>query len=161
MHTLLVKCLLLFSLLALVAGCSTKSEVSGKVYYRGQPLTVGTVRFFPEGKGGDYSSPIGPDGSYKVSKLPPGPAKIAVLASTVNPTATMSPMAGKEWAAKGMKEAAKMMQQGKVEGEAPPPSLFETEKNNVSVPEKYTDPEKSGLTINVAGGKQTFDIRLE
>jgi hypothetical protein len=36
-----------------------------------------------------------------------------------------------------------------------------TAKDKISVPDKYADPEKSGLKIDVTGGKQTHDIQLE
>ena len=51
-------CALLLSSLLVAAGCSRTGNVSGKVTYKGQTLKAGTVQFFPEGKGGDYSSPI-------------------------------------------------------------------------------------------------------
>jgi hypothetical protein len=31
----------------------------------------------------------------------------------------------------------------------------------VKIPEKYKDPKISGLTLEVTGGRQTYDIKLE
>jgi hypothetical protein len=35
------------------------------------------------------------------------------------------------------------------------------DKSGVNLPEKYGDPEKSGLTYTVASGSQTYDIKME
>lgn len=151
--------LLFLSTLLLAAGCSKSGTVSGKVYYKGQPLTVGIVQFFPEGKGGDFSSPIEKDGSYRISKLAPGPVKASVISNTTNPIMNMPPMAGGPFAEKGMKGAAEMMKKSKPEGEASP-TAFDA-KGGVSTPAKYGSPETSGIKFDVTGGEQTFDIKLE
>lgn len=151
--------LLLASLLALSAGCSSKGKVSGKVYYKNEPLKVGMVQFFPEKEGGNFSSPIGTDGSYTISKLPPGPAKISITSSSANPMEKGIAPGGGPMAMKGMKGAAEMMRKGKEQaGDAAPPS---DSKGGKAVPAKYGDPETSNLSINVTGGSQTFDIKLD
>jgi hypothetical protein len=147
------------SSLLVAAGCSRTGTVSGKVTYKGQPLTAGIVQFFPEGKGGDYSSPIKEDGSYSISKLPPGPAKIAVVSNTTNPAANMPMMGGRGPAEKGMKEAAEMMKKSKGD-DAAGASPFEV-KQGVAIPPKYNSPEESGLSLNVTGGSQPHDIKLD
>ena len=45
-------------------------------------MTGGTVYFFPANNSGNYASVIGKDGSYTISKLPPGPTKISVIAGS-------------------------------------------------------------------------------
>jgi hypothetical protein len=151
-------CALVLSSFLVAAGCSRTGKVSGKVTYKGQTLKAGTVQFFPEGKGGDYSSPIKEDGSYSISKIPPGPAKIAVVSSTTNPLAGMPPMA-RGPGAKGMKQAEEQMKKSK-EGGGTGASPFEA-KQGVSVPAMYGDPEKSGLKVDVTSGSQPFDIKIE
>jgi hypothetical protein len=145
--------LVLSALLVLVAGCGRKgSTVSGKVYYKGQPLTAGMVQFFPEGKGGDFSSSIKQDGSYSISKVPPGSVKITVTSNTTNPMPKLPPMA-----AKGMKKGGEMMKKSGGEGAVNP---FET-KQGVAVPPKYGNPDESGLKLDVTGGNQPYDIKID
>ena len=157
--------LLLVSLLLLASGCGgRKGSVSGKVYYKNEPLKLGMVQFFPEKEGGSFSAQIGPDGSYSISKLPKGPAKISVSASAGNPMAKGGPQAmggvGGPMASRGMKGAAEMMRKGKEQAGdvAPPTSVTQSHK---SIPEKYGDPETSNLSVDVTGGSQTFDIKLD
>jgi hypothetical protein len=146
--------LVLSSLFVVVAGCSRTGQVSGKVYYQNKPLPGGTVQFFPEGKGGDFSSPIKEDGSYSVSKLPPGPAKISVFSTSSNP---MAMVGGRGPAAQGMKQAEEMRKKARGDaGSNPAPS-----NQGVAVPPKYSDPEKSNLKLDVTGGSQSFDIKLD
>lgn len=151
--------LLLLSALLLAVGCSKSGSVSGKVYYKGQPLTVGMVQFFPDNRGGDFSSPIDKDGSYRISKLPPGPVKVSVISNTTNPIVNMPPMAGGPFAKKGMEGAEEMMKKSKKEGDSATPS-FDV-KGGVTTPAKYGSPETSDITFNVTGGEQKFDIKLE
>ena len=151
--------LLLASLIALVGGCGSKGKVSGKVYYKNEPLKMGMVQFFPEKEGGSFSSPIAEDGSYTIGKLPPGPAKISVTSSSANPMAQMPREMGGPMAQKGMKGAAEMMRKGREEaGDVAPLAASQGGKG---VPAKYGDPETSNLSINVTGGTQPFDIKLD
>lgn len=151
--------LLLSSLLVLAAGCGSKGgTVSGKVYYKDQPLPAGFVQFFPEGKGGDFSSPIKEDGSYSISKVPPGPVKITVIVNTGNPLANMPPMArGK--GAQGMKTASEMMKKGKEGGEGGG-NPFDIKKG-IKIPPNYGSPDTSNLKLDVTGGIQPHDIKLD
>lgn len=164
MRRFILMCPLLFSLLA--AGCGQGGTVSGKIYYKGEPVSGGTIYFYPKGQGGNYASVIGKDGSYSIAKLPPGPAKISVIVGSRRmPTEVLTRMRGGQAAAKGIKAMEKI---GRAASEEPgndagakEPGNTAEAKGNKSVPEKYADPEKSGLTIDVTGGKQTHDIKLE
>lgn len=155
--------LLIASLLLIAGGCGAgKGNVSGKVYYKDKPLTVGMVQFFPEKQGGDFSSPIAADGSYTITKLPTGPAKITVISNTTNPISSMGPMM-RGAAGKGMKGAEEQMKKSKTEGgkEDSGPSAFAATKGGPTIPGKYNSPDESGLSVNVTGGSQTFDIKLD
>jgi hypothetical protein len=153
-------CLLLVSALALTVGCGgPKGKVSGKVYYKGKALTAGTVQFFPEGKGGNFSSAIGQDGSYSIDKLPAGKARIAVISNTTNPMQTMNPMAGRGAAQKGMKTAAEEAKKGGAGGDVSDKG-FDT-KGGFKLPDQFGDPEKSGLHCDVTGSTQEFDIKID
>jgi hypothetical protein len=161
MRTFFVKCLLFLPLFVLAGGCGKGSvgTLSGKVSYKGQPLTGGTVFFFPEkSKTGNFAAPIKEDGSYKITNLPLGLAKVSIETGGAGGPPpevlkSMGPM-GSRMAAKAMEEKKKMMKDtGRPDVGASAAS--------VSLPEKYADPEKSGISVNVTGGKQTFDISLE
>lgn len=69
--------LLLAIALLTVVGCSGTGEVSGLVKFRGQPLPGGTISFYDEG-GRVSSAEIKPDGSYNVTGVPTGLAKVTV-----------------------------------------------------------------------------------
>jgi len=68
---------LAFVVVLLAVGCGSRTgDVSGKVLYKGKPLSGGSVTFF-HSKGAS-SSRIDNDGSYTVFKVPVGEAKITV-----------------------------------------------------------------------------------
>ena len=69
------------SLLALTAGCGKPStgEVSGKVTFRGEPVSSGTIAFI--GADGRVTSAMIEGGSYQLAKVPLGPARITVFAA--------------------------------------------------------------------------------
>src|SRR5262245_37346299 len=54
------------------------ATVSGKVTYKGQPVTSGTISFTQEMKRGDRAK-IQPDGTYKATNVPIGEVKVAIL----------------------------------------------------------------------------------
>ena len=112
-------------------GCGSYGSVSGKISYKGEPLTGGTVLFFP-GSAGAVSSVIGPDGGYKVDNVPAGPVTIAVETKSAQP---FSPPDKAPTADAAPKTAA--------------------------LPDAYSDPKGSGLTYTVKAGPQTHDIDLK
>jgi hypothetical protein len=162
MRRFVLICLPLFSLSVLAAGCGSEGTVSGKVYYKGQPVTGGTVHFIPQGKSGNYTSVIGTDGSYSISRLPVGNAKISVTGMTGErkgvPATMFKGLAGKKIAKafKKMESAEKSESSGgaKLGGGKPGNAT-------IPVPEKYGDPDESGLEVKVTGGNQPFDIKIE
>jgi hypothetical protein len=120
----LLGCLCLGASLAL-AGCAGGSgDVSGVVKYKGEPLPGGTILFYGQPKG-VWSAEIKRDGTYVVSGVPAGVAKIAVI----GPVAVSL-------------------------GGGPPPPKMPT------IPGKYADQDKSGLTYNVHSGAQTYPVDL-
>jgi len=133
-----------------LAGCSGGSakggKVSGKVLLGGQPV-AGTVYFTGGGEGKDkkeYTSPIGADGQYQISNIPKGDYKISVKGM---PGANVP----------GANEAKGP------EGKDLPalPGADKTKPPGVPPPEKYANPETSGLTISVTGATQPYDITLQ
>ncbi|HEY7328328.1 MAG TPA: hypothetical protein VH592_11840 [Gemmataceae bacterium] len=161
----LVKCLLLLPLIVFAVGCGgSEGSVSGKITYKGKAVTGGEIRFHPESKSGNFATEIKSDGSYSVSKVPPGPAKITITTfGTAPPTGNMGGRGmggrgrGDNKAMEGMKKKAEMIKSKKeMEGKAD-----EAPTERVAVPEKYSDPEKTDLKVDVKGGRQTHDINLD
>ena len=164
MRRFVLLCLLLFPLSVLAAGCSSEGTVSGTVYYKGKPLKEGMILFFPESKGGDFRSMIGPDGTYSMSKLPIGHAKISVItgSSTAGPPASVMRQ-GKGGGGKIAEEALtkRMSAEAKKALEESKKRPADPSGYSGTVPQKYTNPDESGLTIEVTGGKQTHDVKIE
>jgi hypothetical protein len=153
------KRLLPLPLLVLAVSCGAgQGTVSGKVYYQGKMLTSGAVRFVYEGQGGSYTSDISSDGTYKILKAPRGLAKIGVATAVSGMEIPKGGPAGRGGPSKQgiekMKEKMKENQKGRApEGKGP--------AEDVIVPKKYSDPETSGLQVEVTGSKQNFDIKIE
>jgi hypothetical protein len=128
-------------LLAL-AGCGgDKGTLSGKVTYQGKPVVLGYVSVIASDNV-QYAGPINSDGSYSIPNVPGGPVKIAV--SSPNPGAKPgSPAAAGE----GRKVKGGT---GDLPGEeAGPPGAAPA--GWVALPEKYADPQTSGLANSVRG----------
>jgi hypothetical protein len=137
-----VSCLVALLLLGAASGCGKKTvTVSGKVTYQGQALPVGTVRFLTSDQrvvGAD----IGEDGTYSVSGVSPGEAKISV---SVPSQATLMPQQ------KGPG--------GKATEDQSAPSG--PARRVVPIPQHYGNPETSDLKYTVTtDSKQTHDIPL-
>jgi hypothetical protein len=133
-------------LLFLLAGCSSKGTVTGKITYQGKPLPVGTVVFVPEQGGQAITSDIR-DGEYKIVKISPGPVKIAI--DTPAPSGQSN-----QFIQQMMQKQAsfgKSSEESNKPDQAPKP---------VPVPKKYHDPDTSGLRYTVKGGSQVYDIDL-
>ena len=124
------------SALALLAGCGGEptGHVQGKVTIDGEPVrTLGSVAL-QTADGRVVNSNLN-DGVYSLPQAPLGPARLSVVVRPL-PVIFGNPAAGKTGS------------------EAPPPAKF------VPIPERYTDPARSGLTYTVKPGEQTFDISL-
>jgi hypothetical protein len=142
---------LLLSLAALAAsGCGKKnSTVTGKVTYKGVPLKGGIVSFLPpRGEGAAIAADIGQDGTYTAENVPTGEMRVTVDTAYLKPPADFrgGPPNYKppEGAGGGYK----------------PPDLSNTGERYTKIPDKYSDPDASGLTLTVKGGAQTFPIDL-
>lgn len=147
MTSLLFRCVSTSTLLAtlvLLAGCGGDSAgpkvgtMTGKVTYKGVPLTTGTVQVHgADGRGG--SGPITPDGTYTVGDAPLGDVTITVKV-------VASAMAG-------MKPVARPP--------GTPAMPGESDKPPVIIPANYGDKAKSGLTFTIKSGTQTNNIDLK
>lgn len=106
--------------------------MSGRVAHNGKALVGGSVTLVGEG-GTRVTGRINPDGTYKIDEVPVGLVKIAVKASS----SPGLPPVLVPWA----------------------PEESDPEASD-GVPAGYADADKSGLTLTVAAGQQTFDINL-
>ncbi|MBI1246801.1 hypothetical protein GC197_03025 [bacterium] len=120
-------------LLPLLIGCAdSKAELKGTVTYKGAPLNSGSILFQCE-SGPVENADIQGDGTYVISGLPKGPAKVSV-------TVSKPPQPGPD---------------GVITNE---PGTYEP--NPVLIPNKYSNVESSGLTVDIKESQQTFDIAL-
>lgn len=145
-------CLLLLGLLA--SGCGgSHGEITGKVYYKGQPVTSpGAVVTFIDTNGGVFSSSVASDGGYVIADVPVGQVKVAVL--VLPPRKTDRIQQTEQEAIRSGKLNIPPEERQKMVSISPPRGLA------IPLPPTYADPEKSGLMHVVTGGKQTFDIQL-
>jgi len=137
--------LLLLSAALAAAGCGpARGTVSGKVKYKGRPLTVGlNTVYFHSQDGKVASCTVEADGNYTLRNFPAGPARIPVLALPAPPQLFMAP--GEGGRPKPVEQSSPA---------SPQPGRA------ADIPGRYKDPDQSRLTYDVRKGSQTFDIEL-
>lgn len=134
-----MKHLILAACLCVLAGCgggASGTTVTGKATFTdGTPLPRGAVTF--TGKTGTYSSAIGPEGAYTMENVPDGSYQVVVTGVT-----------------EGDVQAADQ------HTAQPPGESAEITVPEVKslIPEKYSDPDQSGLTVTVPGD---YTIQVE
>jgi hypothetical protein len=143
--TRVIRCWPVIALL-LFTGCGGTGDLSGKVTYNGKPVVYGTVVVMGS-DGITKSGTIQPDGSYTVSGIRTGTAKIAV--SSPQPPGSVPP-----------KKGGRDREDDDKPPVNDPPAPPEVIKNWVPIPNKYGDPAKSEITVEVKSG-QKFDIELK
>jgi hypothetical protein len=126
--------------LTAVPGCSApRSAATGTVSFKGKPLAMGTV-FMVGADGIAVPAVINPDGTYRIEGVANGLAKISVS----SPKPATPEMIAR--ARKGRPPAN------------PPPA--QDVANWFEIPEKFADPQTSGLTVELKGGENLHDIVL-
>jgi hypothetical protein len=127
-----------------VSGCgSSKGTVSGKVVCGGKAVVWGSVTLIASDNM-TYAAQITPEGTYSVPNVPGGPVKICVTSPNPDTVARGGP--APRGTASDRADAAPVAK--------PPDGSW------VELPEKYSDPEKSGLTGTV-NGNTTIDLNLD
>jgi len=146
--------LLLATLCFASAGCGGASKgkavVKGQVTIGGKPLYTGSVVFHTsDGRTGGAA--IDQHGNYNMGDAPIGDVKVTVTASKT---------LGKPGARPSTKNPTGEMKDPNKpsEGSNEPPV---DPSKIVPIPDKYGDPEKSGLTYKVEKGEQTHNIDLK
>jgi hypothetical protein len=134
---------LLSSTLALAAGCGgggedAKNEVSGKVTVGSQPVAGIVIFYYPDGV--ELSAPTNAEGHYTIPNAKTGSVKVYVKALPGATVRGSMPKGGAEMPKDGPA----------TQGAA-----------GVPPPARYTVLATSGLSYEVKGGKQTYDIPLK
>ena len=151
--------LLALLIFGLVLGCSsqrTKSSLSGKVTYKGQPLKGGNMTFNTEK--GIYSSEISKDGDYEVFDIPAGNVTVTIDTESINPNKKVQSYGGK-----GDKMYEERMAAEKKAGVAAGEkgmSKEEMTERYVKIPAKYADEKTSEIKFTLEPGKQKKDFEL-
>jgi hypothetical protein len=120
-------------------GCGSRftGEVNGIVKYKGKPLPGGMVTVLhPDGRIGEGR--IQEDGTYSIPNAPGGDVKVKVHTQRPIPANPMFDRLA------GTKKGETIYPMGKY----------------VAIPQKYSDPSTSGLSLTVKRGSQEFNIDL-
>jgi hypothetical protein len=131
-------------LMALATGCGPKiGRIVGTVTYQGKPVRWGAVKVVWTSSDSESlnagSSVLNQTGAYEVGRVPAGSSAKLFLAIPLIP---MGGMLG---------------------GNRPNPRVVNEVKERigyVDVPEKYTNPQTSGFSLEVKPGVNVFDISL-
>lgn len=135
---------LLVVLLAGNVGCGGVGTVSGKVTYKGKPVTSGSVLMVGSDNQPHYG-PLQQDGTYAIADVPQGEVRVAV--NSPDPRVLYAP--------------APTIKLAKKEGQPPPapPPQIDASKW-FPLPVKAGDPQVSGVRVTVRGGPNSIDINL-
>jgi hypothetical protein len=126
-------------------GCGTsKGTVSGKVMRQGKPVVWGNVTLIASDNAA-YAAPITPEGTYSIPNVPEGPVKLCVTSTNPDGAARGGPAAARA-------EIADRASSG--------PSRLPSAGAWIAIPEKYSDPEQSGL-IGTVKKDTTIDLNLD
>ncbi len=148
----------------IVAGCSSRKAsctVQGKVNYKGQPVTGGTISFIATQSSSDgdvnqtYGTNIHKDGTYEMpGNLPAGEYVVTVDTESLN----------KKKEVKGNPKLQKMEDAYREKmGKMGKSSGITSEEFGVYVPipAKYRDKDKSDVKVKLSNGKNMKDIELK
>jgi hypothetical protein len=124
--------------LLVVPGCGWGTgTAAGKVTYQGRPVVWGSITL-RAADGSSHQIGLNPDGSYRLDRVPVGPAKVGVSSPDPTPSARAS-----------RNEDARVP----AGSPPPPPGAW------FPLPAKYADPAKSGVTVQVGGGPADIDLK--
>jgi hypothetical protein len=147
--------LALASVLAMLHGCGGYGKLSGKVTYKGQAVPKATITFLCD-NGQVKDATADDSGNYTVPKIPVGRARIGVKNFTQGMMDMQAQYMGK-------------MQSGEKDSKANIQQSVESMQKQagggssgtyVRLPEQAIDPEKSGISVEITGGSQQFNIEV-
>lgn len=142
----MIRLLVAAAFLAVITGCSSETSVSGKVTYKGAPVTAGSVTLVAS-NGQVYSGNLGPDGTYQIAGVPTGEVQIAVVGANAA-SGNKPPPARGGGGAGGPAGASRGGGAGNPEGQTPV-----AQATGPVLPKEYGDPRTSGLTGKVKAGE--------
>jgi len=142
-------CFGLSFLLGCKGGKPNPAKVSGKVSYKGAPVTGGTVVFYSQ-DGSVHSCPLSPDGTYEGIQYPVGDYDVTVETESINPNIKQMEYTGGRGAP------------GKGSMKSPMPEGRQPVSTGVyvKIPAKYSKKGTSGLKAALAPGQNTKDFDL-
>ncbi len=128
-----------------VGGCGgpPHGAVNGIVRFEGQPVAAGRITVLCEGGGKPVFFADIQDGAYRIERAPVGSARVTVQAFATHPAAGSVPVPP------GAGPALPI-----------PASVPRVGKPLDGFPERYLNPDASGLTFEIVAGPQTHDIEL-
>jgi hypothetical protein len=133
-------------------GCGGESygTITGKVYFKGEPMDGGSITFYSQAnKSKIQSAPIGSDGTYTLSKMITGPAKITVTSAppdVFKGAPDQLPPSDKDLPRdKAAIEVKKLAAKGK----------------HVPIPAEVMDSKKTPLSYTVIKGNQKHDVKID
>lgn len=144
--------------LVFVIGCGgskkAPAKVSGKVTYKGAPVTGGNINFHTKASG-VYSYTLTLEGTYTGIDLPAEEMVVTVLTESLNPNLKKTEYTGTGMG-RGPKGTAPKMSPMPQGGPTPtgPSGVY------VKIPEKYAKKETSTLKATLTAGSQTKDFDL-
>jgi hypothetical protein len=151
-------CLLALAALTCLGCGKGQGTVKGKVQLGDKPIVMGQVTFVVQ----DYQPQhgrINADGSYEVTGVPVGTAKVMVSSpKTVTVKFDRAKMMQKD---KFSEEERKKMKEQMEEMQKSGDPRDKTPDNWVEIPKKYRDPDKTPLTFEVKRGDNEYSIRME
>lgn len=120
----------------------TGDILSGKVTYRGTPVTGGTMTLLTAGEK-SFKGYLRRDGTFKIFYLTPGEMKVAIETESIKDALSK------------FDELSKSHAPGRDIG------IRENVPVYVMIPAKYGNPETSGLKVTINKGENTADFNLE
>jgi hypothetical protein len=146
-------------LLVVISGCTssrTPCSASGKVTYKGAPVTGGTIAFHRMGEEekGSLGFSIKPDGTYEAVGLQPKEYAVTIETESINQNRPKQVYGGGKNQEGQDAYRKKMQEQGKA------PGITAAQGTYVKIPPKYSDESKSGLTVKLKNGKNDLNFDL-
>ncbi len=139
----------LFAGLLFITACSRDNKISesgatleGTITFKGEKVMFATV--FVKGGGKLANGRVDENGKYTVENCPTGEVQIGVNTQAAQGEYKSKMMAG------GAYKGPEAKGRGKV-----------TDVKFIDVPQKYFEPDSSGLKTTVNSGKNTFDIVID
>jgi hypothetical protein len=135
-------------------GCSggPRSDVFGTITYEGKPVKGGTIILLaPDNR--TYPGRIQDDGSYRITSVPQGKIQVAVQGSP--PRVKPRPAPDTKGPTSQAKEERKTADNQKQAALPPPPS------DGLQIPAWYSDPTRSGLSLELGASQQEFSVDLK